>query len=480
MVNSNGNQGVAYIFVESGGTWSQNEVLASSDAIAVNGDTIVAGVPNQTVGSNLGQGAAYVFVKSGSTWTQQAELTAGDGESNEFFGSSVAVDNGTAVVSAGGHTIGANGHQGTAYVFVQNGTTWSQQAELTASDGVIGDWFGQSVAVSGSTIVAGAPNHTVGENGGQGTAYVFGSSGPLYTLSAVPSSLSVAQGGQQTSTVTITPWNGFSGSVSLSASGLPSGVTAAFSPNPATSASTLTLAASGTATMGAATVILTGTSGNLAQTTRLPLTVTQGPTATLTPASLSFGNEAVNNTSAAKTVTVKNTGTASLKISSITASNNFGISSTTCGAMLNAGTTCKVNVTFTPAEVSSLTGTLAFSDNAQNSPQTARLTGKGVVDATLTPASASYGKQSVGITSAAKTFTLTNNQLVALTGAAISTSGDFAVSATTCGTSLAAKSKCTISVTFTPTATGTQSGQLIVNDSGSNSPQTATLAGTGK
>ena len=127
-----------------------------------------------------------------------------------------------------------------------------------------------------------------------------------------------------------------------------------------------------------------------------------------------------------------------------------------------------------------LTGTLTFTDNAPNSPQTVPLSGTGVVPARLTPASATYVAQTVGTTSAAKTFTLTNYQTVALTSIAISTTGDFAVSATTCTTSLAAKGKCTISVTFTPTATGTRTGQLSVSDSASNSPQTSALKGTGK
>ena len=87
----------------------------------------------------------------------------------------------------------------------------------------------------------------------------------------------MAQGASGTSTVTITPQNGFSGSVSLSASGLPSGVTASFSPNPATATSMLTLVASGTATMGTVAVTITGTSGSLTNTTTIALTVNFPP-----------------------------------------------------------------------------------------------------------------------------------------------------------------------------------------------------------
>jgi hypothetical protein len=204
-----------------------------------------------------------------------------------------------------------------------------------------------------------------------------------------------------------------------------------------------------------------------------------GSTVTISPASLSFGNQVINETSAAKTVTLTNTGATSVTISSITASANFAISSKTCGATLAAGAACKVSATFTPTALGAVTGTLAFSDNAANSPQTVALSGTGIAPATLTPASAIYPAQAVGTTSAAKTFTLTNNQTVAITGIVISTTGDFAVSATTCTTSLAAKGKCTINVTFTPTQTGTRPGQLSVSNSASNSPQTVTLSGTG-
>jgi len=204
------------------------------------------------------------------------------------------------------------------------------------------------------------------------------------------------------------------------------------------------------------------------------------PQVTLSTTSLSFGNELLNDTSAAKTVTVTNTGSATLDISSITASGDFAISANTCGATLAVKKICKVSVTFTPKVLGNLKGTLTFTDNAPNSPQAVALSGTGIAPATLTPASATYAAQKVGTTSAAKKFTLTNNQTVTLTSIAISTTGDFAVSAKTCATSLAAKGKCTISVTFTPKATGTRTGQLSVGDSASNSPQASSLTGTGK
>lgn len=97
---------------------------------------------------------------------------------------------------------------------------------------------------------------------------------PDFGIAASPASLSIAQGSSGTSTLTISPQNGFSGSVALSASGLPSGVTAAFNPSSTTGSSTLTLSASSTAATGTATVTITGTSGSLTHTTTLSLAVT--------------------------------------------------------------------------------------------------------------------------------------------------------------------------------------------------------------
>jgi hypothetical protein len=164
----------------------------------------------------------------------------------------------------------------------------------------------------------------------------------------------------------------------------------------------------------------------------------------------------------------------------ISTTGDFAVSTTTCTTSLAAKSKCTISVTFTPTETGTRTGELNVSDSASNSPQTMALTGTGVVPATLTPASFIYPKQTVGTTSAAKTFTLTNNQNVALTSIAISTYAPYAVSATTCTTSLAAKGKCTISVTFTPQGTASYEAGLFVNDSASNSPQTSSLLGTGK
>jgi hypothetical protein len=301
-----------------------------------------------------------------------------------------------------------------------------------------------------------------------------------FSLAANPNTLGIALGSTGTSTITVTDNDGFNGAVTLSASGLPSGVTAQFAPNPTSTTSVLTLNVGSGAALGTSTITVSGVSGSLTSQTTISLTVTaSGPIVSLSPASLTFPKTDVGVTSKPKTVTLTNTGASTLNIAGIVPSGDFAVQSTTCGATLAPNAKCTVKVTFTPTQAGTRTGALALTDNAPGSPQTVALSGTGVAQTALTPASASYAKQKVGTTSKPKKFTLTNEQDVALTGIAVSTTGDFAVSAQTCGSSLSAKGKCTIDVTFTPTLTGTRTGQLSVSDSASNSPQTATLTGTG-
>jgi subtilase family serine protease len=135
-----------------------------------------------------------------------------------------------------------------------------------------------------------------------------GSSTPSFTLSASPSSVTVTQGGSGTSTISVTDVGGFSGSVTLGASGLPSGVTAAFGTNPTTGTSVLTLTASSTATTGAATVTITGTSGSLTATTTLALTVNSSATPNFTVSASPASVTVTQGASGTSTITVTSTG----------------------------------------------------------------------------------------------------------------------------------------------------------------------------
>jgi subtilase family serine protease len=312
-----------------------------------------------------------------------------------------------------------------------------------------------------------------------------GPPGPGFSLAASPDNVLVDQGSSVTSTITVTDVGGFSGGVTLAASGLPSGVTAGFSPNPATSTSTLTLTASGTAATGTSVVTITGTSGSLTDSTTMGLTVAQlinGAQISLSPTSLSFGTVVVASTSKGKAATLTNSSTATLDLNSITISGDFAQTTSTkpCGSTLAAGKSCVIEVVFTPTQAGARTGTLSITDNASNSPQTVSLSGTGKVQAALTPATATFAGTKVGATSAAKVFTLHNYQSIILRNIAISTTGDFSVASTTCTTQLTSSATCTINVVFKPTAMGTRTGTLSVSDNAVNSPQTSSLTGTGK
>jgi len=152
--------------------------------VAVSGNTALVGAPQANVGGYVYVGAAYVFVRSGTTWSQQAKLTASDGATGDVFGHGVALDGDTALIGAPGADIGLLSNAGAAYVFVRSGTTWSQQAKLTASDAAPGDWFGYSVALDGNTALIGADTASLPGKTSAGAAYIFSRSGTTWTQQA--------------------------------------------------------------------------------------------------------------------------------------------------------------------------------------------------------------------------------------------------------------------------------------------------------
>ena len=166
----------------------------------------------------------------------------------------------------GGVTLSASGLPiGVTAAFSPNPTTTTSTLTLTANP----------TATTGTvTVTLTGTSGTLPPKTTTLSLTVNAQAAPDYTLSASPSSVTVTQGSTGTSTITVSPQNGFTGGVTLSASGLPIGVTAAFSPNPTTTTSTLTLTANPTATTGTVTVTITGVSGTLTRTTTLTLRVT--------------------------------------------------------------------------------------------------------------------------------------------------------------------------------------------------------------
>lgn len=250
--------GAVWVYVRQDGQWVQQAYIKASNAnggdvfgnpgdlfgssIALSGNTLVVGAPeersgargvngNQNDNSIINAGAAYVFVRNGSTWSQQAYLKASNTPqvvpnfNTFFFGAAVAIDGDTIAVGAPAEdslSSGINGSQsyttferfidntdtGAVYVFTRNGTSWSQQAYIKASNPsaggptggqfsvvLVGDYFGTVLELSGDTLVVGVPNESsnaTGVNGNQnndesgfsGAAYVFVRSGNSWSQQA--------------------------------------------------------------------------------------------------------------------------------------------------------------------------------------------------------------------------------------------------------------------------------------------------------
>src|SRR5206468_9964757 len=127
------------------------------------------------------------------------------------------------------------------------------------------------------------------------------------------------------------------------------------------------------------------------------------------------------------------------------------------------------SVTFTPSATGARAGTIAITHSAPNSPQTVSLSGTAVIPTTITPTSLIFPAMTPGATSAAISVALKNNASTAISIASIAPAGDFAQT-NTCGASLAGGATCTISVTFTPSASGARTGTIAITDSAPNSP----------
>jgi hypothetical protein len=225
-----GASGAAYVFVRSGTTWSQQAYVKASNtesidhfgwSVALSGNTAAVGAisedsaatgidGNQASNGALNSGAVYVFARAGTSWSQQAYVKASNTETTDDFGVSVTLSGNTLVVGADEEdslAAGVNGDQlnnagvgtGAAYVYVRNGSSWSQQAYLKASNpGAFvetvdnGDHLGSAVAMSGETLVVsalGEDSKATGLNGDQtdnsskssGAVYIFVRSGSTWS-----------------------------------------------------------------------------------------------------------------------------------------------------------------------------------------------------------------------------------------------------------------------------------------------------------
>ena len=156
VVAGNEGQGAAYALVRDGDDWLDHSRLEigpgregemQGQAVAIDGDTILVGMP----GADVKRGAAQVYVRAGQDWVPQARLQAPDGAAYDEFGGAVAIDGDTALVGARVHATNGNFARGAAYVYVRSGAAWSLQAKLAAGNGGAGALFGHAVALDGAT-----------------------------------------------------------------------------------------------------------------------------------------------------------------------------------------------------------------------------------------------------------------------------------------------------------------------------------------
>ena len=243
--NSASSSGAAYVFMRSAGSWNQQTYLKASNAeagdafgwsVGISDNSIIVGAPfesSNTTGINGNQndnsasvaGAAYIFVSSAGLWKQQAYLKASNTDIADLFGWSVAISGERAVVGSQGESsnaTGINGNQynntsiysGAAYAFVRLAGIWSQQAYLKASNPDGGDTFGIAVAISGDTVLIGAPSEAsdaTGVNGNQnannapnsGAAYIFFIPLPDLSLTITDGGAIFAPGGTGSYTINV-------------------------------------------------------------------------------------------------------------------------------------------------------------------------------------------------------------------------------------------------------------------------------------
>ena len=313
-------------------------------------------------GSAAAGGSAVVNFPSGLTYTPGAKQhlsvkitdpthTRGGYQLTARLASSLTSQAGTLTATDSNSSVVANGSiqdmNATNYATLTWSFDWTPPA--TASGNI-------NFYLTG--LATGSPGGSTSGNGVyQSVATLTPAATADFSLSTTPSSLAITQGTSGTSTISVAALNGFTGSVSMAASGLPSGVTASFTPGSTTSSSTLTLTASGSAATGTATVTITGTSGSLSHTTTLALTVNAAP------------NFSLSTSPGSLMITQGNNGTSMVSVAAL---NGF----TGSAALATSGLPSGVTASFNPASATtSSTLTLTASSSAATGAATVTITG---------------------------------------------------------------------------------------------------------
>ncbi|MGA2889381.1 MAG: protease pro-enzyme activation domain-containing protein, partial [Terracidiphilus sp.] len=378
--------GTDLITASAGGAWEwETAWLDSGGGISPDGIAIPAwqklmGVINSSnLGSTTLRNGPDVSANANFTFYTCSNQTTC--LANEYGGTSFAAPMWAGYVALLNQQLAANDEPSIGFlnptIYAQNVTSIYDTDFHDITSGTSGSYS----AASGYDLVTGwgSPN---GQNLINALA---GSPASGFTLSASPSSLSVNPGGTSTTTITINGLAGFTGSVSLAVtSDLPSGVTASFSPNPTTGTSVLTLTASSATAASTYGVTVIGTSGDLAETTGISLTVVNSPEITAPPPT-NFGPVGIGTASPSvpsiftfdKSVTLGSTAVLTQGATGLDFA-DAGSDTCTANTAYAAGQTCTVNVTFTPKFAGTRYGAVVIYDNNGNAIATGYLQGSGV------------------------------------------------------------------------------------------------------
>jgi hypothetical protein len=174
--------GAAYVFLRTGDTWVEHQVLTASDpvawdafgeSVAMSNDTILIGAPGADQPGLTECGAAYFFQRVGDNWIEQQKVIASDGGAQDYFADSVNLIGDTAIIGATDHDLPGVLNAGAAYVFARVGDEWVEVEKCTASDAAADDRFGWGVPISDDTVVMGAAMDDHSGLQDAGSVYVF-------------------------------------------------------------------------------------------------------------------------------------------------------------------------------------------------------------------------------------------------------------------------------------------------------------------
>ena len=485
--DSNGN-----IYIADTGNNRVVEVLYSSGSNYDQPSTwqinLATGLANPAAVAVDGSGNVYIADTSNNRVLRETP-SGGGFFTQSVVSSGLSAPAGVAVDDVGNLYISDTGNQRVLKETVSSGPTYTQSVVLSSG---LGSPQGLAVDASGNLYIADATNKVIVKlTMATPPSLTFASTAVGSTSSDSPQTVTLENIGTAALSFPI-PGTGNNPAISANFSLNSSGSTAC--PLLSSSSSTAgTLAANATCTLPisftptangsiSGSLILTDNNLNTSgatQTISLSGNGASNPAVSLLPNPVAFGNQIVGTTSSpSKVVVLMNTGSGTLSNISVSVTGTnagaFGETSA-CGTTLAGGASCNISVNFTPATLGANSANLSVADNATGSPQTVPLTGTGTApQATLSSNPLAFPATLVGTAATALPMTLSNPGTAALTITGISVTGTNASSfgqSNNCGSSLAVGATCTITVTFTPGATGSLTAAISVADNATGSPQ---------